>query len=418
MPKLASTPGELTAANAVASTVEGAGLFLGPAIGGLVLALSGAAAVFGLCVAAFVWSATLVWAIDEPRGTEDDADGTEEQTRGGLSAGVTTLFASPSLVAVAAAYSAQAMVAGALTVFTVVLAIDVLGLGNAGVGYLDAAFGIGGILGGVAATGLAGTRRLAAAFAAGVLVWGVGVALLGVTTSTVVALLLLAGIGLGNTIVDVAAITLLQRSAPDAVLGRVLGVIESALLASLGLGSVLAPVAIGLLGVRPALVVTGLALPVVVAATARQMGQLDVDPAVADRVALLRDHPIFAPLSDATLEQLARRMVQVMTTADMAVIRQGDPGDRVFLVVAGEFRVDVDGRAGAPLGPGDVFGEIALLRDIPRTATVRSRSAGELLTLGREEFLAAVTGHARSAAEADVVMSARLSALRPGVVTT
>ena len=307
------------------------------------------------------------------------------------------------------------MVAGALTVFTVVLAIDVLDLGNAGVGYLDCAFGVGGVLGGVAAVGLAGTRRLATAFAAGVLAWGVGVALLGATTSTAVALVLPAGVGIGNTVVDVAAVTLLQRSAADAT-WRGFGVLERAL-ASLGIGSMLAPLAIHLLGVRAALVATGLVLPVVVVVSGRMLMALDApDPGMVHRASLMRQHPIFAPLAEGTLEQLARALEPVDAVAGAEVIRQGDDGDRVYLVVSGDLAVDVDGRPGEHLGPGDVFGEIALLRDVPRTATVRAAADSAMLTLGRDDFLAAVTGHPTSAAEADIVVATRLAALRPGVV--
>ena len=416
-PRLAATPVELTASNAVAGTIESASIFLGPGIGGIVLAVSGTPGVFVVCFVAFLWSASLVWALDEPRETAADEDAAEAETAGGILAGFQTLAATPALLAVTITYAAQAVVAGALAVFTVVLAIDVLHLGNAGVGYLDCAFGIGGVVGGVAAVGLAGARRLAAAFAAGVLAWGVGVALLGATTSTAVALVLLAGVGIGNTVVDVAAVTLLQRSAADAVLGRVFGVLESVLLASIGIGSVLAPLAIHLLGVRPALVATGFVLPVVVVVSGRALVALDVpDPAVVDRTQLMRRHPIFAPLAEAALEQLARRLESVEVGPDTEVIHQGDHGECVYIVASGELAVDVDGRPGAHLGPGEVFGEIALLRDVPRTATVRAVTAGELLTLGRDDFLSAVTGHPTSAAEADLVVATRLAALRPGVV--
>ncbi|HYX83934.1 MAG TPA: MFS transporter [Gaiellales bacterium] len=415
-PALAATPEELTASNAVAGTIESASIFLGPGIGGIVLAASGATGVFVVCLAACLWSSRLVWTIAEtPAGDGEPTGGGEAP--GGMLAGVRALAAAPALIAVTLTYAAQAMVAGALTVFAVVLAIDVLHLGNAGVGYLDCAFGVGGVLGGVAAVGLAGARRLAAAFGAGVLAWGVGVALLGATTSTAVALALLAGIGIGNTVVDVAAVTLLQRSADDAVLGRVFGILESVLLTALGIGSILAPLAIRALGVRPALAVTGLLLPVVVIASARTLVALDrPDPAVAERTQLLRAHPIFRPLSEATLEQLARRLEPAGCAAGAEVIRQGDPGDRVYIVASGELAVSVDGRAGEALGPGEVFGEIALLRDVPRTAAVRALTDCALYTLGRDEFLAAVTGHPHSAAQADVVVATRLAALRPGVV--
>jgi MFS family permease len=414
-PALAGTPEELTASNAIAGTIESASIFLGPGIGGLVLAVSGTAGVFVVCMAAFLWSTVLVWSIDEPEQAAEAADAAEVPT--GTLAGFRALVASPPLLAVTVTYAAQAMVAGALIVFAVVLAIDVLHLGNAGVGYLDCAFGVGGILGGVAAVGLAGSRRIAAGFAIGVLAWGVGVALLGVTSTTVVALVLLAGVGAGNTVVDVAAVTLLQRSADDAVLGRVFGVLETVLLSALGLGSILAPLAIHVLGIRAALISTGLVLPVVVVALSRALLALDrPDPAMAERAALLRAHPIFQPLAEGTLEQLSRALEPVTLVSGAAVIRQGDHGDRVYVVVSGELEVEVDGRAGARLGAGDVFGEIALLRDVPRTATVRAATAAEVLTLGRDEFLAAVTGHPTSAAEADLVVATRLAALRPGIV--
>ncbi|HEX2377802.1 MAG TPA: MFS transporter [Gaiellales bacterium] len=415
-PSLADTPAELTAANAVAGTIESTSIFLGPGIGGLVLAASGSVAVFVVCVIAFLWSAALVWSIDVPRAVDTETAGEDAGPVATL-AGFSTLASSRALLAVTITYAAQALVAGALTVFAVVLAIDVLDMGNAGVGYLDCAFGVGGIVGGVAAVGLAGTRRLAAAFAAGVLAWGVGVALLGLTSTTVVALVLLAGVGVGNTVVDVAAVTLLQRSADDAVLGRVFGVLETVLLSALGLGSILAPLAIDAFGIRASLVGTGLVLPVVVLVFWRSIVALDrPDPEVAERTALLRAHPIFRPLAEATLEQLARALEPETAAAGAEVIRQGAAGDRVYVVASGELAVEVDGRPGAALGPGDVFGEIALLRDVPRTATVRAASDAELLTLGRDEFLAAVTGHPGSAAEADVVVATRLAALRPGIV--
>jgi predicted MFS family arabinose efflux permease len=416
-PALASSPQELTAANAIAGTIESTSTFLGPGIGGLVLAVGGAAAVFGLCVAALLASALLVLSIEYQPQSGAATDTTGEDESPGVTAGVRALAASPPLLAVTTAYAAQAVVAGALSVFTVVLAIDVLDLGNAGVGYLDCAFGIGGVVGGVAAVGLSGTRRLAASFAAGVLAWGIGVALLGATASTPIALVLLTGIGAGNTVVDVAAITLLQRSAPDAILGRVFGALESLLLISLGLGSVLAPLAIHLFGIRAALIITGLLLPAVVTALGRTLLALDHrDPATARRVAVLRAHPIFAPLSEATLEQLARHLQQTMAPAGTTILREGEDGDRIFIVATGELDVSTHGTHIAQVGAGDVFGEIALLRDVPRTATVATLTSVELLTLSRDEFLTAVTGHPRSRAEADLMVGTRLAALRTGII--
>ena len=335
-----------------------------------------------------------------------------------ITGGARALLSTPLLAVVVGVYALQCVVAGALAVFTVVLALQVLHIGNAGVGYLDSAFGVGGILGGVAAAMLAAGRRLALAFAVGVLVWGVGIALVGVASSTVLVLLLLAGVGAGNTVVDVAAITLLQRSAPANVIGRVFGVMESVLLGAIGVGSIAAPALISLVGVRSAIVLTGLALPVAVALTGRWLVRLDTLPeAVAAHVRLLRELTLFAPLSQPALEQIAVNLRPVAVPAGTAVVREGDPGDEFYIVEQGALAVTVGGMPGAPIHAGGFFGEIALLRDVPRTATVTATTDCVLLALERDQFLAAVTGHADSAAAADLVAARRLAALRPAVTT-
>ena len=121
------------------------------------------------------------------------------------------------------------------------------------------------------------------------------------------------------------------------------------------------------------------------------------------------------PLPPATIEELASHVVQVHVSAGDVVIRQGDPGDRFYVVTGGQVEVEVDGRPGGVLGEGDHFGEIALLRDVPRTATVEARTDAELLALDRDEFISAVTGNAESARAAHAVAAARLSSLRPSV---
>jgi MFS family permease len=320
------------------------------------------------------------------------------------------------LATVVGVYALQALVAGALGVFTVVVALQVLHIGNAGVGYLDSAFGVGGILGGVAAAALAGGRRLALAFAAGVLAWGLGIVLVGFAGSAVLVVVLLAGIGAGNTVVDVAAVTLLQRAAPPEAIGRVFGVLESILLAAIGAGSIAAPALIAVIGVRPTIVVTGLVLPVAVAVSGRWLVRLDTAPAAtAAHVQLLRELVVFAPLSLPALEGIAAHLRPVDVAAGTAVVREGEPGDEFYIVEEGALAVTVAGEPRPPIHPGGFFGEIALLRDTPRTATVSATTDCRLLALGREQFLAAVTGHAESAAAADLVVARRLGALRPAV---
>ena len=313
-------------------------------------------------------------------------------------------------------YAVQTILAGALGVFNVVLALEVFDLGNAGVGYLDSAFGVGGIIGGILAAGLSGSRRLGAWFALGAMVWGVGISLVGLSPTALIVFVVLAGVGAGNTVVDVAAITLIQRSAPAAVLARVFGVIESILLAGLGLGSILAPVMIAWLGARPAIVVTGLLLPLSVALLGRRIVGLDaVGEELIPLVDLMRATSIFAPLPQATLEQVARRLEPMKAPAGTVLINQGDSGDLFYLIANGTAGVSADGERRATLDAGDFFGEIALLRDTARTATVTAETEMELLTLDRDQFLAAVTGHTQSVEEADLVISQRLAALRQGV---
>lgn len=420
LPALARTPEELTAANAIAITIESAAIFAGPGIGGLLLAVSGPGAAFVVCAAVFVWSAGLIALVPEPP-RPPAAHPAGESGEGLLrtaSAGFRELASTPLLATVVGVYALQAVVAGALAVFTVVLALQELHIGNAGVGYLDSAFGVGGILGGVGAAALARGRRLALAFAAGVLVWGVGIALIGVADSTVLVCLLLAGVGAGNTVVDVAAITLLQRSAPAAVIGRVFGVLESIMLAAIGAGSILAPALIALAGLRTTIVLTGLTLPVAVVLTGRWLIRLDTLPEAARaHVQLLRELIVFAPLSLPALEQIAVHLAPVAVAAGTAVVREGEPGEEFYIVEQGALAVTVAGEPRAPIHAGGFFGEIALLRQTPRTATVTATTDCRLLTLEREQFLAAVTGHAESAAAADLVAARRLAALRPAVAT-
>jgi MFS family permease len=420
MPALARTPAELTASNAVAVTIESAALFAGPGIGGLTLAVSGADTSFAVCAALLVLSAWLVALVPEPPA-EPEPVGQEEGREGALraaTAGFRELASTPLLATVVGVYALQALVAGALGVFTVVLALQELHIGNAGVGYLDSVFGIGGIVGGVGAAALAGGRRLALAFAGGVLVWGVGIALVGVSTSTALVCVLLAGVGVGNTVVDVAAITLLQRSAPADVIGRVFGVLEAIMLTALGAGSILAPALISVLGIRPAIVVTGLTLPAAVALCGRWLVQLDaLSPEQRAHVQLLRQLTVFAPLSLPAIEQLAAHVERVEVPAGMVVVREGDAGDQFYIVEDGALAVTVGGQARTPILAGGFFGEIALLRETPRTATVTATADCRLLTVERDHFLSAVTGHAESAAAADLVVSRRLAALRPAVTT-
>ena len=415
LPTIARTPEELTAANVASSTIESAGSFAGPALGGLLLAAAGVEVVFAATAATFLWSALLVARIHAGDQGERRHEGGQGIVHEAL-VGFRTVAVEGRLRLLVGLYTANVLVAGALNVLIVVSALDLLDLGNSGVGFLNSAVGVGGLLGALAAVALVGRRRLASPFGIGLVLWGVPLALIGVFPDPPIALVLLAVIGVGNTIVDVAALTLLQRAVPDEVLARVFGVLETLIVATLGLGAVLAPLLIETFGIRGALIATGALLPVLAALFWRRLSSVDAAAAVPEKeLELLRSIPFFAPLPAATIERLASRLSRFEFEPGVQIFRQDDRGDRFYVLGEGDVEVSVDGRRATTLGPGGYFGEIALLRDVPRTASVTALSAVEAYALERDDFIAAVTGHAPSAEAADAVVGTRLGAVRTGM---
>jgi MFS family permease len=421
IPSLARTPEELTAANVAASTIESVGIFGGPALGGLLLAASGAGTVFLVTAATVLWSAFLVAGIRpvaEPEAKEKEEEKPEAASVvDELLAGFRTIARERRLRLLVALFSAQTFVDGMLNVLIVVIALRLLDTGKSGVGFLNSAVGVGGLLGALAAAALVGRRRQAADFGLGIFIWGLPIALVAIWPNQAFVLVLLAIVGIGNTIVDVSGMTLLQRSAPDEVLARVFGVLESLLLLSIGLGAVVAPVLLNWLGTRGALIAAGSLLPLLVIPAWPRLNAIDRTAEIpVERLGLLRGNPIFAPLPAPTLEQLAEALVDVRAPAGEEIVRQGEPGDDFFLVKEGTLDVHVDGRKVQTLGPGESFGEIALLRNVPRTATVIARTDAELYALERRVFLAAVTGFAPSLSAAEAVIGMRLGPPRAGIV--
>jgi len=414
LPSLAKTPQELTAANVTSSTIESLGIFGGPAIGGILLAATSPDVVFGCAAGAFLLAAILVSRVRVEKQPEP------RERRGGVltefTAGFVTLAREKGLRILVLLLICQTLVAGALNVLIVVTALQLLDLGEEGVGFLNSAVGIGGLFGAVLSAVLIG-RRLTSNFLIGILLWGIPISLIGVFPEPAPALVLLAFVGLGNTLVDVSAFTLLQRAVPDEVLARVFGAVQGLWVATIGIGAILAPLLIAAVDIRGALMITGALLPVVAILLRSRLSELDAVPVPEGRLALLRAIDLFAPLPAPTLESLAGSLVPVRVAAGEEVFRQGDIGDRYYIVAEGAVDVVADGRVVAVTGEGGYFGEIALLRDVPRTATVRAKSEVELLALDREDFIAAVTGHAASADAADTVIATRMSSLRPGLAS-
>ena len=413
VPALARRPEELTAANVAGSTIESVAIFLGPALGGLLLAGAGVAVVFLVTAGAFAWSAFLVVRIarDEPGVTATaEARGVLRDAIGGFE----TVFRDSRVRLVVGLVSAQTFVAGALNVLIVSMALDLLDFGRSGVGFLNAATGVGGLLGAIVL--LAQTRKLGLTLGLGVLLWGAPIAVIGVWPDRVTALLLLGVVGLGNSLVDVPAFTLLQRAAPNEVLARVFGVLETAILLTVAAGAAVTPLLIHFAGLRGALIVTGAFLPAVTALIWPQLRALDASaPEPRRELALLEAVPLFAPLSNPTLETIAANLVPLAFPAGSAVVREGGTGDRFYIVESGRLEATQAGQHLSDLEEGDFFGEIALLRDVPRTATVTASSDVRLLALDRDEFVAVVTGHPESIEAAEAAIATRLGSLRPSM---
>lgn len=415
LPDLARTPEELTAANVVRSTIESVGTFAGPAIGGALLAFWSPGTVMLVTAAAFIWGAVLVSlirpaAIRGERELRDEAKGGFLREAAG---GFRAIAHDRRLRVLVGLYGAQTLLAGALTVLIVVTALELLNRGDSTVGLLNAAMGIGGLIGALAAFTLLGRKRLASDFGLGIVLWGAPLAAIGIWPYSWVALVALAVHGLGNTLVDVAGLTLLQRTAPPDVLARVFGVLQMILVGTIGLGAALTPLLIDLVGSRWALVVTGAILPILAALTWRELVRIDAEARMPVHLELLRQIPIFSPLPALTLERLAAELEAVTAKAGTTIIQQGDHGDRFYVVESGRLKVTVDGSPSGELGPGESFGEIALLRDVRRTATVEAETDAQLQALGRDAFLDAVTGHPPSAGAADAVVSVRLGLATP-----
>jgi hypothetical protein len=411
-PAVARTPGELTAANAVSSTLESIGYFVGPALAGLLLAAASPELVFFLTAGAFTLSALVISRVTAPAPAEHPEGGERRGVFGEALVGFRTVGGDSRLRILLGLFSAQTLVAGALTVLIVVMAFELLDMGEAGVGWLNSSIGVGALVGSIAALSLAGMRRLSPAFIGGIVLWGLPLVLIGIFSEPAVAIVLLAIVGAGNSVVDVAVFTLIQRAVPDDVLARVFGVIQFLWIATFGLGGLLAVPLVDWLGADGALIVAGAFLPVLALLTGPKLLRLDAAAeAPGEELSLLRSIPIFAPLPGTPLEHLAARLVPLRVDAGSVIVKQGDSGDRFYVVVEGEVDVEVDGARVSELGPGGYFGEIALIRDVPRTATATARTDVVLYALEREDFLAAVTGHAPSEAAAENVASARLASV-------
>ena len=421
LPSLVDSPDELTASNGTTSTIESLAIFVGPALGGLMLTVASIPVVALFDVLTFVWSALLVSRIVVMHGdkvavtvatsaaaTAAEAAKEEETYFQEVTAGFRSIAANRDLTMISLVYCAQTVVAGASAVFSIEIAVQMTDFGANGVGYLDSAFGVGAILGGFVAIGRAATRKLASDFGVGVVFWALPLLLVAVLPQAAPAFLARAVIGFANPIVDVNASTILQRLTPDAVLGRVFGALDTGLITGMALGSMLMPLLIHVAGLRWALAILGLGIALVVLPAFPRFRRLDVLLGEPDGLPLLRRVPLFSPLEPQRLEAIAQQLGRREVAAGEVVIREGDAGDRFYIVESGRTTATHDGQVLSSQGPGDPFGEIALLRDVPRTATVTADEPSVLLFLERDAFLAAVRDDDEVSTRADDLVSRRI----------
>src|SRR3954452_12813944 len=387
-PLVARTPSELVAMNVTAGTLEGLATFAGPALAGLLLlradpwVVTVAAAVAAGAGALSV--ANIRVGVDPSKAVRRARDRPVEALIGGI----TELRRNTDAAVVVGCFVAQLLVRGFLTVLLVSVAFDLLDLGNSGVGWLLAVVGIGGVAGGFSGVVLTRRRRLGRPFTLALTMWGLPIALIGIAPNIVVAVAAMLTIGVANAILDISGFTLIQRQGTDRNLGRVFGVLFTFGIAMGSLGALVAPALESALGLRPVLILVGSILPVVALASLSRVRRMDshAEPP-SELFSLFANIALFAPLPPTTLEKLAGRCETAEISPGVVIINEGDTGDRFYGIVRGEVEVRRGGVAQRTLGPGDHFGEIALLRDVRRTATVVALSEVQVATLGTADFL-------------------------------
>ena len=304
---------------------------------------------------------------------------------------------------------AQWVVIGALDILFVILAVDVLYRSEGWVGYLNLAYGVGGVLAGLAGIALVGRRRLVTPILGSVALISAALTLSALSTSAAATVVLLAAVGGGRAVFNLATRTLLQRTVPAEVVGRVFGVAESLAMAGLAVGSAIVPLLVAAGGTAVAGIGTAAILPFVALVGGRALSAVDAAAHVPIvEIALLRSLRMFTALPAPALEGLARSVEPVRLAAGEVLIRQGEHGDRFYAIADGRLEVMIDGATVAIKERGDGVGEIGLLYDVPRTATVTAASPATVFALGREAFLAAVTGHTPTAQAAAAIADERL----------
>jgi len=410
LPALARSPRELVAANVASSVGEGTGTFLGPALAALMLALTGSFATSLLVGAVFAAAAAAVTGVRFEQETDSRGGARSAPVR--LADLAEPLRRYPGSRLVTADFVAQVFVRGLLVTLIVVAALELLDLGDGGVGLLNAAIGLGGLLGALGALGLAADTRLARVFVVALACWGLPLVVLGLVPVTAVAIVGLLVLGASNAVLDVVGFTIVQREVRNEDRVTMFGAMEGLFGVGLFLGSLAGPALVALAGARGGLAVAGALLVLAALLTVRPISRRTREsPLTPELAELFASNPLFAPLPLTALEHLAERARPVSFETGEEIMRKGEPGDCYVLLSHGTVRVVDDGHVLRTCGPGEGFGEIALLRRVPRTATVVAETPASGLEIDAETFLAALEGPSASAA-AEAIVAQRLERSR------
>ena len=394
LPEISETTGDLTASNAATGTVEATGILLGPlacalligvvGTGGVIL-VTGAVSALGAALTATLASAS--------RTTASTAAGARAGRAAGSGvAGLRAVLADPAARLLVGLSAAEFTLVGMVDILLVVLAIDLLGMGQAGPAVLTAALGLGALLGAAATFLLVGRARLAPLLVAAGVVAGGFFAVAGLAGSTAIAVIVVALSGAGRLFFDVTTRTFVQRLLPDRLLVALFGIQEAVMMAGMALGSVLASLLVELLGARAAFA-GGLLLPLLAVAAWPRLRHYDARTVVPlDVLALLQRVPILSVLAPRVVERLAREAAAETAPSGTPVVTEGEAGNRFYVVAEGRLTVTHGSTVVRELGPGSWFGELALLHAGPRTATVTAVTETRMHALGRDAFLSAVAG--------------------------
>lgn len=390
LPEGAESAGELAAGNAASGTAEASAILAGPLLCGVLITPLGPGGVVGILGAACLIPVVLTARL-RPGSVAVAVAGPGSGPR------LSEVLGDPTSRMLSVLAGAISVIVGMLDILMVMLALDVLAMGESGPALLNSSLGLGGLLGAAATLALVGRQRLSYPVLFAGLVTGVAIAVTGLAEGPAVAAVLIGLAGAGKVFFDVAVRTLAQRVLPERLLTGVFGLQESMLMAGLAVGSLAAPLVVHLLGGRMAFVAAGLFLPVVILVWLTRLRRVDLRAAVpADVLALLREVPILGVLAPRLVERLARDAVLVTAQAGSVVVAEGEAGDRFYVVEDGEAAVTMQGREVRRIGPGGWFGELALLNDAPRSATVSAVTDLSLRAVERDSFLATVAGVPRS----------------------